>query len=135
MVSVRATRVERDRLCRGDAEDRTRVPGAGDPPPRGRLAWSAMVLEIFLGVGALGGGAALMLGPHGELLPLPVSALAGSPFADYFAPGAILFAILGLGPLGAAAFAWRRHSLAPVLALVVGIALLVWLVVEICIVG
>jgi hypothetical protein len=43
-----------------------------------------------------------MAGPHGEILPLPVSALAGSPFADYFAPGVILFAVLGLAPLGAA---------------------------------
>ncbi len=114
-----------------------RLAGLGRvrPAPRGRLAWAAIALEVFLGVGALGGGAALMLGPRGELIPLPVSLLAGSPFADYLVPGAILFVILGLGPLVAAALAWRRHPLAPALALVVGLALLVWLVVEICIVG
>ena len=43
--------------------------------------------------------------------------------------------ILVLGPLAAAALAWRGHPLARALALVVGVALLVWLVVEICIVG
>ena len=95
----------------------------------------AIALEVFLAIGALGGGAALLLGPRGEILPLPVSALAGSPFANYFVPGVILFAIIGLGPLGAALLAWRRHPVAPLLALAVGAALLVWLVVEIAIVG
>jgi hypothetical protein len=103
--------------------------------PLRRLAKVAMVLEILLGVGAVGGGIALMAGPRGEILPLPMSALAGSPFADYFAPGAILFAVLGLGPLGAAVVAWRRRSTAPFLAFATGCALLIWLVVEIAVVG
>jgi hypothetical protein len=101
----------------------------------GRLAATAIGLESLLGIGAIGGGLALMLGPHGEILPLPVSALTGSPFADYFIPGVILFAIIGLGPLGAAVLTWRRHPLAPLLACAVGAALLIWLVVEIAIVG
>jgi uncharacterized membrane protein len=94
-----------------------------------------MTLEIILGVGALGGGIALMAGPHGEILPLPVSALAGSFFNDYFVPGAILFATLGLGSLGAAAVAWRRLSMAPFLAFAIAVALLIWLIAEIAIVG
>jgi hypothetical protein len=101
----------------------------------GRLATAAIALEVVLGIGALGGGIALMAGPHGEILPLPVSALSGSPFANYFAPGAILFAALGLGPLAAALAAWRQHPVAPFLALVVGGALLIWLFVEILIIG
>ncbi len=101
----------------------------------GRWAVAAIALEIFLGVGALGGGIALMAGPNGEILPLPVSALAGSPFANYFAPGAILFTILGIGPLGAAVFAWRRHPIAPLLAIATGGALVIWLAVQVAIVG
>ena len=103
--------------------------------PRGRLAATAIALEILLGVGAIGGGLALMVGPNGEILPLPVSALAGSPFANYFVPGAILFTIIGLGPLGAALLAWRRHPVAPLLAFATGAALLIWLGVEIAIIG
>jgi len=76
-----------------------------------------------------------MLGSRGEIIPLPVSALKGSPFDTYFAPGLILFCALGLGPLAAAQLAWRRHPLAPIAALVVGVALLVWMAVEIAIVG
>lgn len=104
-------------------------------PPFGRFAAAAIVLEIFLGVGAVGGGLALMAGPNGEILPIPVSALSGSPFANYFVPGAVLFTILGIGPLGAAVLAWRRHPAAPLLTLAVGGALLIWLVVEIVVVG
>ena len=92
-------------------------------------------LLIFLGIGAIGGGLALMAGPNGEILPLPLSALAGSPFTSYFAPGAILFAVLGLGPLCVAVLAWRHNPAAPVLTLLVGGALLVWIVVEIAIIG
>jgi hypothetical protein len=90
---------------------------------------------VLLGVGALGGGLALVLGPHGEILPLPVQALRGSPFHDYFIPGLILFLVLGTGPLVVARFAWRRHPFAPLLTIAVGAALLIWLAVEIAIIG
>jgi peptidoglycan/LPS O-acetylase OafA/YrhL len=92
-------------------------------------------LEVFLSVGALGGGVALMLGSRGEIIPLPLSALEGSPFETYFAPGLILFCALGLGPLVAALLAWRQNPLAPMAALGVGAALLIWMAVEIAIVG
>ena len=65
-----------------------------------------MALEIFLSVGALFGGAALVLGPKGEIIPLPISALAGSPFDSYFVPGLILLGVLGVGPLAAAVLGW-----------------------------
>jgi hypothetical protein len=94
-----------------------------------------MALEIFLGVGALAGGATLIVGSRGELIPLPVSALHGSPFDTYLVPGLILFGVLGLGPLVAAVLAWRRHPLAPLAAFVAGVTLLIWLSVEIAIVG
>jgi len=111
------------------------VPVTKPTPPLGRFAATAIALEIFLGIGAAGGGLALMAGPYGEILPIPVSALSGSPFANYFVPGAILFTILGIGPLGAAVLAWRRHPVAPLLTCGVGGALLIWLVVQIVIVG
>jgi hypothetical protein len=100
-----------------------------------RFATVAVALEVFLSVGALGGGGALMLGSRGEIIPLPLSALRDSPFETYFGPGLILFCVLGLGPLAAALLAWRRHPLAPMATLVVGVALLTWMAVEIAIVG
>jgi peptidoglycan/LPS O-acetylase OafA/YrhL len=76
-----------------------------------------------------------MLGSRGEIIPLPLSGLQGSPFETDFAPGLILLCALGLGPLAAALLAWRRNPLAPMAALGVGVALLIWMAVEIAIVG
>jgi len=103
--------------------------------PLARLAVAAGALELFLSVGALGGGAALVLGPRGEVIPLPLSLLAGSPFGSYRVPGLILFVVLGVGPLTAAVLTFRHHPWGPLLAVAVGAALLVWLAVEIAIVG
>src|SRR5688572_10806767 len=107
----------------------------GPPPSMNRLARSSLALDIFLSVGALAGGTALMLGSRGEIIPLPLALLNGSPFQTYFVPGLILFSVLGLGPLAAALLLWRRHPLAPVAASAVGVALLTWLVVQIALIG
>ena len=68
-------------------------------------------------------------------MPLPLSALADSPFDTYFVPGLILFGVLGLGPLIAARMVWLRHPLAPAAAFVVGAALVTWVAVEVAIIG
>jgi hypothetical protein len=103
--------------------------------PLTRFVAASLVLEVALSIGALGGGLVLIVAPRGEIMPLPVSALAGSPFETYLGPGLILFTVLGLGPLIAARLAWIRHPLAPVAAFVVGAALLIWIAVEIAIIG
>jgi hypothetical protein len=105
------------------------------PQPLTRYATVSLLLEVLLGVGALGGGLILILAPRGEIMPLPLSALAGSPFDTYLGPGLILFTVLGLGPLVAAGLTWRRHPFAPAAAFVVGAALLIWIAVEIAIIG
>jgi len=103
--------------------------------PMSRVAKAAVLLEILLSVGALGGGLVLMIAPRGQIMPLPLSALAGSPFDTYLVPGLILFGVLGLGPLVAARLAWLRNPLAPTAAFVVGTALLIWVAVEVAIIG
>ena len=103
--------------------------------PLRRVAKGALALEVVLGIGAIAGGLILMLAPRGEILPLPLSALAGSPFDTYFVPGLILFGVLGFGPLVAARLAWLRHPLAPTAAFIVGAGLLIWVAVEIAIIG
>jgi len=108
---------------------------AARPAAMGRLAKAVLSLEVFLGVGAIGGGLALIVGPRGEILPLPLAPLRGSPFETYLVPGLILFGVLGLGPLIAARLVWLRHPLAPIVAVGVGIALLIWVAVEIALIG
>jgi hypothetical protein len=103
--------------------------------PLNRFAKAAVALEMLLSIGALGGGLVLMIAPRGEIMPLPLSALAGSPFDTYFVPGLILFGVLGLGPLVAARLAWLGHPLAPAAAFVVGAGLLIWVAAEVAIIG
>jgi len=46
--------------------------------PLNRFAKTALWLNLMLSIGALAGGAALILGPRGEVIPLPLSNLRGS---------------------------------------------------------
>jgi hypothetical protein len=112
-----------------------RLRSSAGTQPLSRVAIAALVLEVFLSIGALAGGLALMIAPRGEIMPLPLSALAGSPFDTYFVPGVILFSVLGLGPLVAARLAWHRYPLAPAAAFVVGAGLLIWVATEVAIIG
>jgi len=57
------------------------------------------ILLAFLGLGAIGGGGALIVSPTGELLGMPLSMLEKSPFNSYLIPGIFLFSVLGLSPL------------------------------------
>jgi hypothetical protein len=94
------------------------------------IARLAVVLEICLGLGALFGGGALILGPDGHLLGMPTTLLAGSPFPSYLVPGIILFTFVGVAPLVAAAITFRRHAIAPLAAVAVGLTLIGWVSVE-----
>jgi len=58
-----------------------------------------ITLLVFLGLGAIGGGAFLIISPSGKLIGgLPLSILENSPFPDFLIPGIILFLILGIAP-------------------------------------
>lgn len=94
------------------------------------IARIAVGLEIFVGVGALLGGGALILAPDGHLLGIPTKLLAGSPFPSFLVPGIVLFTCVGLAPLLAAAITIRRLALAPLAAVAVGVTLIGWVCVE-----
>jgi hypothetical protein len=95
-----------------------------------RVARLVIGLEIFLGLGALCGGGALILAPDGHLLGMPSKLLAGSPFSSFLVPGIILFTLVGLAPLMAAAITARRQAFAPLAAVAVGLTLIGWVSVE-----
>jgi len=58
-----------------------------------------VILLLFLGIGALGGGLGLIISPSGRLMGgLPLSVLQNSPFRDFLIPGIILFLVLGISP-------------------------------------
>lgn len=58
-----------------------------------------IALLAFLGLGAIGGGAVLIISPSGKLIGMPLSMLNLSPFSNFLFPGIILFLVLGIIPM------------------------------------
>ena len=104
-----------------------------------------IVMQLFLSVGALGGGAVLIASPRGGIIKLPLHDLDGSPFHDFLIPGIILFVVFGVGPvLVAWALAREARSAALercnpfrlefwgwTLSGVIGVGLVIWIAVEV----
>lgn len=98
--------------------------------PLPAIARLLIALELFLGIGAMLGGGALLFAPDGHLLSMSTSLLAGTPFSDYLVPGALLFGVVGGGALVAAAMTLMRLPAAPLAAIAIGTVLAGWIAVE-----
>lgn len=94
-----------------------------------------MVSVLFQALSGLGGGIFLIADPTGETLNLPLSFLRDSPFTDYLIPGIILFTVLGVYPLIVSAGLWKRKYWGWLGSILLGIALLIWIFVEIIMIG
>ena len=111
--------------------------------------WCLLVMQAFLGVTALQGGASLLLDPSGAGLGLSLSQLSGTNLGSYLLPGLILFLVLGVGSLLVLFACWKRPGIeAPepaerrgkphwswLAAAGLGCALLVWLTVQMALIG
>lgn len=108
--------------------------------PRRPLGVHVLVASLLvLSLTALYGGAALVAAPDASLvdavIPVDLTHLEGTPFADYTVPGLILFVALGLVPLVVVYGLWTRTAWAWPGAVGSGVLLLGWLVVEVWLVG
>ena len=104
-----------------------------------------ILLQVFLGLGALVSGAMLMAFPDGSLMHMPLSMLEYSPFPNFFIPGMLLFTFVGLYPLAVAYSLWKRPAwrwpdvINPFKgyhwgwagSLAAGVAVIVWILVEV----
>ena len=90
---------------------------------------------VFQGLSGLLGGIRLVLDPTGESIQIPLSWLAGSPFDDYLIPGLILFFVLGIFPLVVFYGMLKKTTWSWFAALLVGAGLIIWIAVEILIIG
>lgn len=113
------------------------------------FVWILIILEIFLGIGAIVSGAMLMISPDGSMIQLPLDFLQGSPFASFFIPGLILFVFVGIYPLCISfslckkpAWTWpdvinpfKKYHWSWAGALASGMIVLIWLSVELIWVG
>ena len=89
-------------------------------------------LNLFLGITAVGGGIAILVG----WINVPLSSLAGSPFTDYSVPAILLAAVIGGTALLAAwAVRIRIMRLAVPLSATAGGAIIIFEIVEWSIIG
>ncbi len=90
---------------------------------------------VFQGLSGIAGGIGLVADPTGEALRIPADWLQGSPFRDYLVPGLVLLLVLGLLPLVAVYGLWTRQRWSRPAALALSVALIVWIGVEISVIG
>jgi len=105
------------------------------PRPELHLAgWVATAGLVLLGIGALAGGIALVTAPDGSNMGFDTALLTGSPFPDFLVPGLVLGGLFGVGSLVVAAAGLRRARLAPFFAFAIGVAQMIWIVVELAVI-
>jgi hypothetical protein len=99
--------------------------------PRARLTVAGVA--GVMGLGALYGGVRLLV--DAGALGVKESWLEGTPFLDYRVPGLVLLTLIGGGMLVTALAALRRSRHAGIAALAMGVALIVWGVIETLTIG
>lgn len=88
-----------------------------------------LIVHIFVGIGAIGGGLTAILFPQGPA-GISTDALKNSPFSDFLIPGIILFSIIGLGNIFSAVTILMKSKLQGYISSVFGWALVIWIVVQ-----
>lgn len=93
------------------------------------------ILQIFIGVGAVIYGLLLASYPDGSKAGLPLELLSGSPFANYLIPGILLLLVNGVGNVVSSILSFSRHKYAGYAGMFFGVALIIWIIVQIILIG
>lgn len=93
-----------------------------------------VIIEAFIGLGAIGGGMAILTGAFDFDQWLPVVWLAGTPFSDYTIPGLLLLIVVGGGMLLAAATVFVQRTWAVLLQASMGLVMVGFEVFEVAII-
>ncbi len=91
-----------------------------------------LVIEAIIGLGAVGGGIAILTGVFDQWLPL--AWLQGTPFTDFTIPGLTLLIVIGGGMLLASATILIQREWAIILSAVMGLAMIGFEIVEVAII-
>ena len=89
------------------------------------------VLQVFIGLGAVGGGLGLVLEPSGANLGIPLEVFKNSPFSTYLVPGIVLLMVNGIGSLVGAAASFTRYWCAGEIAIALGLFLVAWIMLQV----
>ena len=93
------------------------------------------VLQSLIGIGAVICGALLIIGPDGRYLQMPIDMLSKSPFRNFLIPGLILFLVNGVGNVVSAVLCFKMHRNAGFGGMFFGFGLIIWLFVQINMIG
>ena len=93
------------------------------------------ILQIFIGIGAVGGGLVLILDPSGQGMGFSVELLSKSPFTNYLIPGLFLFLINGIGNFFSGFLSIRKHLYAGYAGMLFGAIMMGWILVQVSILG
>jgi len=96
-----------------------------------RLANVLGILQLFIGLGAVGGGLGLVLEPSGANLEMPLEMLNHSPFSDFLVPGIILLIVNGLGSIAGGVLSFKLLQYAAEIALALGAFLVAWILIQV----
>ncbi|MCB0710299.1 MAG: hypothetical protein KDC15_13015 [Chitinophagaceae bacterium] len=99
--------------------------------PENIIRYTLGILLLLVAINAFAGGYYAMAGAKN----VPTEWLRGSPFSNYFIPGLFLFIVVGGLALLAAIFIFRHHRLALKAAYVSGTIILLWLLIQVTIIG
>lgn len=95
------------------------------------IRYALGVLLLLVALNAFGGGYYGMAGAE----KVPTEWLQGSPFRNYFIPSLVLFVGVGGACLVAAGAVFKRYRWARTAAFIAGAVIVVWLVVQVAIIG
>jgi len=93
------------------------------------------ILQIFIALGAVGGGLVLLLDPSGQGMGFSVELLSNSPFTNYLIPGLFLLAVNGIGNFFCGFLSIRKHQYAGYAGMLFGAILMVWILVQVWVLG
>ena len=89
------------------------------------------ILQIFIGIGAVPAGIAMITDPSGSSLGMPLEMLINSPFSDFLTPGIFLLVINGIGSLLGGVASFLRYRFAGEIAAGLGTFLIMWIVTQV----
>jgi len=88
-------------------------------------------LEAFTALGAIPVGISMLSDTTGSGMGMSPELLANSPLNSFLLPGLFLLVVNGFANLGAAILSFARHRLAGHAGLILGVALILWIVIQV----
>jgi len=88
------------------------------------------IIQIFIAVGAIPAGLAMLVDPSGAKIGMPIEMLSNSPFSNFLIPGLFLISFIGLGSFIGGIITIKRMKLTGLFAIGLGTSLIIWLLAQ-----